>query len=183
MTLPEQVVRWIRGDVTDADFEKWLYGSKSAEEALGATTYFDLIELDYRDRHATRAMRHRFIESLCKTCLCPLMLDRQWLSLSHETLDFVNRLDVLRERTPWLRLNQCHACGQYWYTGIDTVDDGVFLERLKETDAKSILNGDAWPTTFDGFAYVWPQGQVLENEPPQGFSNREAWGLIMGVRR
>ncbi len=43
-------------EISVADFEKWLYSKKELEQFLDNDTYFDLISLNYKDRHAKYEM-------------------------------------------------------------------------------------------------------------------------------
>jgi hypothetical protein len=67
--FPAELLRWIRGDLPDAEFESWLYASETAEKALGAHAYHqELIELDYRDRYATENARQRLVDPIARAC-------------------------------------------------------------------------------------------------------------------
>ncbi len=179
--IPVEIWKWLRREIPHASFERWLYENTDlVEAALGKDLAFQLFELDFRAVNGSDAdaMRYRLGNELPRSCLCPLMADRQCLPLSLYSLlgGFHASFAKLLERTPWLSLVRCRRCGQNWYAACDTVDDAWYFERLDADGANRILTTREWPSTFDGWQHVWPQGR-------RGWANSCPTRRISGRRR
>ena len=53
----ERVWGFVRGDIPEADFERWVYADADLERHLGPDLYLATISTNFRDRHATSAIR------------------------------------------------------------------------------------------------------------------------------
>ncbi len=51
--------RFVRGDMTAADFETWLYAQDDLERHLGSALYMELISFDYRDQRELFVLRQK----------------------------------------------------------------------------------------------------------------------------
>jgi len=91
------------------------------------------------------------------------MLDRQCVPLGIEFLPEKHKaaFETVAKRTSWLELSRCRRCGQHWYVACDTADDYWYFERLEPSTAERILGLNQWPSTFDGWVHVWPEGAQL----------------------
>lgn len=173
MNIPEQLWWWIRGDLTTEAFEKWLYAQTSdLEGSLGRSTYFELIECDYRDPSATGSLRRRLSLQLPRSCVCPLMLDRQRMPMTLESAGsgsfFRSKFEILRTAPNGMRLWSCRNCGTRWCVATDDdASDAWYLERVLPARAEEILAGGAWPATFEEFGERWPGGQLRWSSSPQ----------------
>jgi hypothetical protein len=104
--IREQIWRWIRGDLADASFERWVYSEfqKIAME-LGEPLALELAELDYRGD--TRPMRDRLGREFSPGCACAWMPNRATAGLTVLLLPRPPDFETLRERTPWISLVRC----------------------------------------------------------------------------
>lgn len=167
--IPEQVVRWYRGDLSDSEFEPWIYANADLlESSLGKDLAMALIERDYRPGPPANEwppsldLRAELAKLLRRACPCLLFCDRQWLILNAGTASWIAKRCVqLRELTSWVQLVRCRVCGEHWLVGCDTVDDVWFLERISESTASAIVERDEWPATFDGWKHLWEPGTSL----------------------
>ena len=135
--VPEQPWRWVREELPDADFERWLYQHhEEVASALSKDLAFELLELDYRPTsYASRSMRERLATELPRSCLCPLMADLQglWGSIGSIPEQKMEQLGIC---SPWLSLHRCPLCGQHWFVGSDTVDDFIVYARQDAAAAR-----------------------------------------------
>lgn len=165
--IPDEMWRWIRGETSTEDFEEWLYThSADLERALEQRTYLDLIELDFRDQHAVFQLQQSLAVHLPRSCICPLLLDRQRLPLTPatgETEDrpFFARFEPLQRAPNGARLWRCRCCSSWWLVVLDwEVSDAWYLERLLPQHANAITTHGEWPSTFRDFGATWPGGQL-----------------------
>src|SRR5829696_5089166 len=91
-------------------------------------------------------------------CICQGWGQRVRINLGAETADLLDAFDVLRERSPWLRLARCRGCGRPWYVAVDTVDDDYYFRGLSPEELEAVTERDVWPADFDEFVNVWPLG-------------------------
>jgi len=157
---------WVRGDTPTPEFEPWAYGEAGLEPFLGGQRWLRLVAADYRDPDEVRRLRMElqdWLDELApRACECLAWRDDQRIPLGYETRPdvFLERFDILRSQSPWVDLVRCRACSQAWYMAVDTRDDDYYLHRLDEVEARAILEGGRWPTTFDAIDAVWPEGGV-----------------------
>lgn len=162
---PEPIVEWLRGDLDDGAFERWAYEAQELEAALGSERYLELIETNFRDRHAVRALRERWLGRLLQglRCLCPIFADLQLLLVGLESTHVEKRAsfrDVARHG--FLRLLVCGTCGQHWLSTTDRETDHWLLARVDPRAARLALDENRWPDTFDEFERT--------DQIPTGFS-------------
>jgi hypothetical protein len=188
--IPVELWRWVRHEMPHDAFGWWLYDHSDAiAAALPKHLAAELIGLDFWPSPVTGSdaerMRARLAVELPRRCACHLMLDRQRLPLGIECLPekYNEAFETLAKHTPWLELSRCRRCGQHWYVACDTTDDYWYFERVEPSTAERILGLNQWPTTFDGWAHVWPEGaqlgtkRVLIDEFHRGIINDFISGL------
>ncbi|HEY6070798.1 MAG TPA: hypothetical protein VIU85_05420 [Chthoniobacterales bacterium] len=129
----------------------------------------DLLATDFSDTRAVTDRRYelrRHLDQLKRGCECLTIEDREKLPWSAplEEIPELATLSVVRSCTPWLHLEHCRVCGQYWFIAEDTVDDDIYFHRLSSEEARNIIERDQWPTTFDSKEAVWPDQGWLEAE-------------------
>src|SRR5260370_19117704 len=120
--IPVQLWKWVRQEMPHDAFGLWLYDhGDSIEAALPKDLVVELLGLDFWPypigRSDAECMRARLASELRRSCVCPLMPDRQRLPLGIEFMpeQFNEASETLREHTPWLTLSRCRRCGQNWY--------------------------------------------------------------------
>jgi hypothetical protein len=180
MELPEQIVKWVRGDLGDRAFEQWVYASVPLlDAALGQERAMVFYELDFRDWRAVRRLQEEYEAGLIRRCLCPLMGNRQVFGLCSMTIDQGETREMLRRKPEagWLTLERCRVCGTNWFVADDQLNDQWYLERLEPQAVHAILCYEQWPTTFDQLSYAWPR--VPTTWPPEGFRGGPAWQLLL----
>jgi hypothetical protein len=172
--IPEQVLRWIRGELSSADFEPWVYANTGLlESALGKERMLQLLETDYGSGHAGSTVRYQLARLLTRSCRCLLTCDRQSFGLAGGLCQWLyEKCEQRKAKTPWLKLVRCRECGQDWLTGCDTVDDRIFLERTSAAAALAIVERDEWPATFVGWEHLWHPStpKVTRQVLPEEFS-------------
>jgi len=161
--VPAQLWRWVRGEMPHDEFGYWLYDhADSIKVAVPTDVAAELTNLDFWPAPVTGSdaeqMRERLVFELPRRCACPLMFDRQRIPLGAQfpPHEFEKAFQTIATRTPWLRLSLCRECGQNWYVACDTADDYWYFERLDPGAAGRILELNQWPSTFDGWAHLWP---------------------------
>ena len=160
--LLEQLWSFALGVLQPPQFEKWLYlKHEDLQDELDESVLSGLLEADYEDAKRVedaRSFVHAYLSQLPRSCECPLLKPIDHRGLGHT--DEIESTHVRKkERTPWLHLIQCGACGTYWYVAHDTCDDDVHFQRLTESEAVAVLSENSWPKTFDSLEAVWPLQQ------------------------
>jgi hypothetical protein len=156
--FPEQMLRWVRGEIADLEFERWVYANADLlESQLGPERAGELLELDYRPgdlarESARNRLRMSLVSQLSRACACPLMRDRQSLPLCVETRatpdsPFYARFTRMEGGPNGSELWQCKACGQEWLVILDWDADGWYLERLSSAQAGTVRKQGLWPGT------------------------------------
>src|SRR5438128_1852705 len=128
-SIPDEVWRWVRGELPDEKSEQWLHAQGSGlERAMGQRVYLDAFELDFRDPYAVSSMRQRLAAQLPRSCVCPLMLNRQRLPLTVATRSandspFLALFERVCEAANGAELWRCRRCGSYWSVVLDSDAD------------------------------------------------------------
>ncbi len=169
MFVPDELARWIRGEMDDAQFEQWVYANhERLERELTRERAFELIELDYRPEDIARPsakdeIKQRLIRDLNLQCTCILMRDRQLLPLSISTRftrdsPFVARFTRTEGGPNGSELWKCKTCSQIWFVIVDSDDDWWYFERVTPAQARAAVEENRWPATYDRFDIRWPSG-------------------------
>jgi hypothetical protein len=171
MDFPEELVRWMRGELDDRRFEQWVYANQELLEALlGPERALDLMELDYRPEDLNRPsakanLRRLLIRDLGRTCRCVLMRDRQIVPLNYttrSTADSPFLAQFLRTKggPNGSELWRCRRCEQAWFVVLDDDADDWYFQRLSPAQAATALHASYWPPTYDEFGATFPSGHL-----------------------
>jgi hypothetical protein len=141
-----------------------VYASPDLEVVLGSEDFVAIASCDFRDKsgHDQPKDKARDIMTLHfpRRCECLSIPNVGWQTDHPENpaSDLHENVDVLAERTPWVRLARCRECGTHWLQGFDSVDDIILLHRLSPAAVDDILTRERWPTDFDDEPDLWPEG-------------------------
>ncbi|MCA9987978.1 MAG: hypothetical protein KDE59_26920 [Anaerolineales bacterium] len=177
--------RYLRGDMTPADFAAWVYVTADLERLLPPGLYLQLLETRYQEHLSRYELEKALLvwleENHPTGCFCLQFRDLQKLPIGSATLfgrelntipdAFLAGFVVLKRRTPWLELIRCRDCGQAWYLATDSVADDLHLQRLA-ADETGAIEQDDWPDTFAQLAAVWPDPTWLRYH---GYPSLTAW--------
>jgi hypothetical protein len=196
MTTPAAILqalwKFVRGDSTAVEFERWVYGEPELEMELGKDLYLATISTNFSNKEAVWALRcalaaHARARSTVE-CLCIRLKDmdvvdmgtfdapqpaferdRQW---SHE--DVFRTLQTVKEHGAplwWLFAARCRACGQAWLVGAEERQNDVYcMKRLDPGQLRKIIDEDRWPPDFEFYETLLRIGleagrRVLHIEP------------------
>jgi hypothetical protein len=158
--IEEMFWSYIRGDLDTAAFEAWVYASPDLEAALGSEDFFAIASCDFQDKSVYNQPKDKARDIITRhfprRCECLSIPDAvRYSQGSIEMPEVDEHVDVLAERTPWIRLARCRECGTHWLQGFDS-DDFIFLHRLSPAAVDDILTRDRWPADFDDEPNLWP---------------------------
>jgi hypothetical protein len=168
---------YIRGELSDADFEAWIYGAPELEQVLGETDWIALISLDFKDesrqaRHMRRSAARRLVEAhFARACACQSAPKTFWRDIGDP---LAMKGIVVARRTPWIELRRCEDCGAHWMIGTDTVEDDFGYVSVPPREASLIVSEDRWPADFDDRANLWPDNPWLK---AFGYASLEGWRI------
>ncbi len=159
--------RFVRGDLTARDFERWACEFQDLEAVLGPTLYLDMISADYRDPVAIAAVTERLEACLRAlsdyTCECVTVADVGVVDMgAHETL-FASLDEVATRGDPywWLWAAQCRKCGQGWLVGSEERQNDVYcMRRLSPNALADVVLGRQWPSDFDHYERLLEIGRT-----------------------
>ena len=178
------VWHFVRGDMTVADFEAWLYAETGLESLLGEDLHFELISADFKDRNAVFLLRQK-LEAVLRpslACECITVKNTDMIQMGGDGRDkrFFATVDTVREHGGdqwWLHLDRCDACGQNWLIATEErIYDDYYLKRLDATEANHIIEDGLWPDDFMTYEKVLELGMELSK--PCRFLDPMAKSLI-----
>jgi hypothetical protein len=158
--------QFIRGDLSVADFEPWLYAQSDLERDLGNNLYMAVVSFDYRDQTELFVLRQKLAAALRSSlgCECVTLADIAVVPMGCDGQDerlFAN-LSQASNYGPdkwWLTLERCQVCGQHWMVAQeDRIFDDYFLKRLNPPDAEAIVDAGKWPQDFSSYEKVLTLG-------------------------
>ena|SRR2546427_4751618 len=186
--IPQEVIRWIRGELDDSQFERWVYANHDLlVRALGPERASELFELDFRPGHldglaARRELQQRLIGGLPRPCRCVLMVDRQVVPLGPGTRatdgsPFLARFERIRGGPNGSELWRCNSCAQAWFVILDREDDAWYFERLSVAQAAAALRQNRWPETFAHVGATLASGHLRWSQSEVARTFRSAFGV------
>jgi hypothetical protein len=176
----EVIYKFARGDLNVKEFEAWLYNHQELEALLGQNLYLDLVSTNYSNSgEVDRAINNLVAWSESRienSCLCRAIRNNDRKIIGQQEWLFTTTFSTVRRRTPWIRLDNCNDCGDYWLIATDpTYDDESFFCRIDEQPALEVVNKGYWvnhPVDRDVF---WPTEEWLKLN---GFSSLKDWQFI-----
>jgi hypothetical protein len=168
---------YVHGNLSDADFEAWVYSAPGLEQVLGETDWIALVSLDFEDKsrqagQTRRSAVQRWAEAhFPRACACQSAPKSFWRDIGNP---LAMKGVVVARRTPWIELRRCQGCGADWMVGVDTVEDDFRYVGLSRGEASLIVDEDRWPADFDDRANLWPDEAWLK---AFGYASLEAWRL------
>lgn len=151
---------FIRGDLSSAEFEQWLYASKDVENVLGNQLYLELIATDFNNASTVYLIKKKLEIFLRKenqlACECLALSNDAALDMGSEKseriLSTLTTVKAYGEPRWWLSLNQCNKCNQYWLMAEESENyDIYFFKRLDSSLASSIIQDNKWPNDFQSY--------------------------------
>src|SRR5262245_11694298 len=112
-TCVETLWRFIRGDISPAEFDAWVCTEPEAERALGPQLHLRAISASYGDPYQVDLVKseiERFLrESVPARCACLEMRDLQVVPMGHHEPRFRTLVEVRRHGDPlwWLDIERC----------------------------------------------------------------------------
>jgi hypothetical protein len=156
--LLDLIWRFVRGDLSVAEFERRVYEDEELETALGADRYLALISTDFRDPVAVRQARQaleRYARSATPmACECVALADTAVVDMADPGSALDHLRDEARRGEPywWLHLSRCGACGTPWLVAQEERQNDVFiLRRLTGEEARGIVAEGRWPAYLDRY--------------------------------
>lgn len=157
---------FIRCEMLVQEFEKKYYELyEYLEYIIPDDLYLNLLEFDYIHSNNDQifGLKKRIAlwldELSALKCRCCSWGNRQVLAMPHYSdpytdveycsMDIIDAFKIIRKRTSWLEAAKCNVCHTYWYIATDIDEAGFILQRLNESDIKSIMDCDKWPVCFD----------------------------------
>jgi hypothetical protein len=176
--------QFVRGDMTSAEFEAWLYAHAELETELGEPLYLDLVAFDYRNQQELFGFREKLAAALRPPlkCECITLPDLAVVPMGFDGLDArvfatLNRVRDHGGRQWWLYLSKCTSCGQNWMVAQEErIFDDYFLRRLSVAAADQIATDRRWPADFMTYERVLTLGHALSR--PCTFADPLAGSLV-----
>jgi hypothetical protein len=174
------IFRFARGDLSAKEFEAWVYAHGELGSLLGQDLYLGLASTNYSEASDVDQMTNTLVAwaegQIKNRCLCRAMRDNDRKIIGQQEWLFTATFLTIRRRTPWIRLDKCEDCGDYWFIATDsTYDDESFFHRIDEQTALNIINNGTWAAhPFDRDVF-WPTQEWL---CLNGYSSLEEWQSI-----
>jgi hypothetical protein len=157
---------FVRREDAISEFQENLRRSPALVTTVGTHIAREALTTPYDDDRQVFQLRQRVWAHLAPAsavgCLCRDWPDRRIIALGAATVNLLHEeFETLRDRSPWLHLVRCRACGGHWYAAVDTVDDDYYFLRLSHEVVTAIEDLGEWPADFDAFVHVWPEPKNL----------------------
>lgn len=171
------IYKFLRGDIETETFEKWFYASAHLEQLLGENIYTDILQKNFRDKDdlfsLSDALCAEVEKKVVNRCLCRALKDIDKKVVGHEEWLFTTSFDTRKWRTPWIRIDQCNDCGDYWLIASDvTYEDESYFQRLSLEDAAKVIDEGDWSKQKIDNPVFWPSPEWLKTE---GYTSVEEW--------
>ncbi len=176
-TYFEELWRFLRGDMSNSEFEEFLYGNRAFEAYLGEDLYQEAIANAYSNEITTRLLKENLRKFLRKNhpteCKCIELRNFSIFEEAHiETKDidpecpceicFNDRIEELvktlgevgKRKKPddWVSLMRCYKCAQYWLMANERNTGNVLcIFRLSFEQVEVVLEKNLWPKEFDNY--------------------------------
>ena len=150
--------QFVRGDLSNEEFEKYLYNSQLIEGSIDNDLYQSLIEVNFRDRYSVvdiKNLINSFLlnnhPSKCKCCLIK-NLDRSGFGsdFSENIFLHLKKVKAKGEDYWWVSLYKCNSCHQTWLVAQDENYDDFYFMRLDGAQIQDIEINN-WPVIFDNY--------------------------------
>ena len=173
----DTIYKFLRRDIETETFEKWFYESVHLEELLGESVYADILQRDFRNKDDLASLRNLLCVEVEKKignrCLCRALKNHDKKVIGHEEWLFTTSFEPRKWRTPWIHVDQCTDCGDYWLIASDvTYEDESYFQRLSQEDAEKIIDEDDWSKQETDKPIFWPSPEWLKAE---GYACLEDW--------
>jgi hypothetical protein len=133
--------QFIRGDLSNEYFEKYIYNDQLIESNIGNDLYQSLIEANFKNRNAVADIKNLINDFLlnnhpskCKCCLIK-NLDRSdfGTDFSENIFLHLKETKIKGEDYWWISLYECNVCHQAWLVAQDENYDVFYFMRLDNT--------------------------------------------------
>lgn len=167
-TIKESLWSFIRGDLDEDNFEKWLYINSELLYALDKIFYVNLVSISYSDKSEVNALKKMLFEVLAhqpnsclcdaipnSTCLYPFLEEERniwdnYLNLTQiyasiENFSGVPPIHKSRWYQP-VEIGCCNKCNTWWFRTFEESEFcGYYLIRLKPQEAALMIKSSDWP--------------------------------------
>ncbi|SMN17594.1 hypothetical protein CRYPA_894 [uncultured Candidatus Thioglobus sp.] len=150
--------QFVRGDLSNEDFEKYIYNDQLIESHISNSLYQSLIEANFKDKNTVADIKNLINDFLlnnytpkCKCCLIR-NLDRSGFGsdFSENIFSHLKKVKIKGEDYWWISLYDCNVCHQVWLVAQDENDDDFYFMRLDNTQIQDIKDNN-WPMIFDNY--------------------------------
>ena len=151
---------FVRGNLSVAQFEKWVYEHNTLEELLGKEFYLELISTNFQlpnDLYEIKQKLEGYLrESYELSCECITLSDLAVTcigsDLDIQILKSIKQVKLFGELCWWLSLDICQNCHQYWLIAQESKQNDVNLfRRLTKSESDNIIEYNKWPKYFRRF--------------------------------
>ncbi|CAC9500914.1 hypothetical protein [uncultured Gammaproteobacteria bacterium] len=150
--------QFVRGDLPNEKFEKYICDNQLIESNIGNELYQSLIKENFKDRNAVTDIKSVINNFLlnnhppkCKCCFIR-NLDRSGFGS-----DFSENIFLHLKKTKdkgkkywWISLYECNTCHQGWLVAQDENYDDFYFMRLDSVKIQDIESNN-WPIIFDNY--------------------------------
>lgn len=155
----ENIWKFIRGDMSTLDFERWIYSNPDLENLFGEELHFEIISANFTSKEVVYQLKEKLkkfiISSTSSSCTCNQLSDIAVVDMGDESEIVFATLDKIKERDDpywWLSVYQCRECQQSWLVAQEERQNDVFcLYRLDTYTMEDIIKNDHWIPIFDKY--------------------------------
>ena len=154
-----KIWKYVRGDISNSDFEKIIYYDDIFINYFGKELYTEVISNDYSNWDSTNKIKEKLQVFLYKyypqKCKCIEVKDLAVVDMGEESIVVLKTIEeVVKRGEPywWLHLSKCKNCDQYWLIAQEErQNDIVCMSRLETKIAEKIIKDNIWPSIFDKY--------------------------------
>lgn len=161
----EYIWKFIRGDLSTSDFERWVYATPTLEDIFGEAFYFEIISTKFSSKDDVFQLKEKIKEFILSTtssaCPCIQLSDISVVDFGCESEIVFTSFNKIKQRgNPywWLSVYQCCECQQSWLVAQEENNDAFYLYRLDAMATEGILKNNRWIPIFDQYEELFRIG-------------------------
>jgi hypothetical protein len=154
----DTIWRFLRGDTSVRDFERWVYETPVLESILGNDLYMRLLAANYADPDTVLRLRSD-LETAGRSgqrllCECVTLSNTAVVDMANPGSSMAHFENVAERGEPywWLSAERCGVCGTGWLVAQEERQNDVFLlRRITQDQLTRIMEQQEWPNDFDRY--------------------------------